>query len=502
LKEGRARLGVYFTRVYNPVWTNPDGASWIEMLRDEEKVGLHAALTPVWSETAWLADYVLPMGVGGERHDLQSQETQAGRWVAFRQPAVRIARERAGETFAYTYEANPGEVWEEDEFWINLSWQIDPEGRMGIRRYFESPYRPGERIEVAEYYRWIFENSIPGLPEAAAEQGLTPLDYMRKYGAFEIPGNPYDLHRAVLPEENLEKTRVDELGCIRVEREGKETGVGVEIGGEALMGFATPSRRLEIYSRTMKDWGWPEYTLPTYIPSHVHRERLDRDKNDFILLPNFRVPTMIHTRSANSKWLSEISHSNPLWIHTSDARVLGLITGDLIKVQTAIGYFVIRVWVTEGIRPGIVACSHHMGRWRAADDDGTARWGSALVTFEEEGAGIWRMRQVRGVEPFRSSDPDSARIWWRDAGIHQNLTFPPQPDPVSGNHCWHQKVKLEAPAEGDRYGDIYVDTNKSFEIYREWLGMTRPAPGPDNLRRPLWFQRPFRPQEKAFYFPE
>ena len=43
LKEGRGRLDTYFTRVYNPVWTNPDGFSWIEMLTDEAKIGLHAA---------------------------------------------------------------------------------------------------------------------------------------------------------------------------------------------------------------------------------------------------------------------------------------------------------------------------------------------------------------------------------------------------------------------------------------------------------------------------
>ncbi len=62
LKEGRGKLAAYFTRVYNPVWTNPDGMSWIETLSDESKVERHACLTPVWSETAWFADYVLPMG--------------------------------------------------------------------------------------------------------------------------------------------------------------------------------------------------------------------------------------------------------------------------------------------------------------------------------------------------------------------------------------------------------------------------------------------------------
>jgi anaerobic selenocysteine-containing dehydrogenase len=194
LKEGRGRVDTYFTRVYNPVWTNPDGASWLEMLQDEEKIGLHAALTPIWSETAWFADYVLPMGNAAERHDLMSQETQAGSWIGFRQPVLRVAREKMGQPVQWTYEANPGEVWEEDEFWIELSWRIDPDGSLGVRQYFESPYRPGAKLSVEEYYQWIFEHSVPGLPEAAAVEGLTPLAYMRKYGAFEVTRETYHLH--------------------------------------------------------------------------------------------------------------------------------------------------------------------------------------------------------------------------------------------------------------------------------------------------------------------
>ena len=37
LKDGRGKLDVYFTRVYNPVWTNPDGLSWIEAITDESE---------------------------------------------------------------------------------------------------------------------------------------------------------------------------------------------------------------------------------------------------------------------------------------------------------------------------------------------------------------------------------------------------------------------------------------------------------------------------------
>jgi len=35
-------------------------------------------------------------------------------------------------------------------------------------------------------------------------------------------------------------------------------------------------------------------------------------------------------------------------------------------------------------------------------------------------------------------------------------------------------------------------------VYKEWLAMTRPAPGPGGLRRPLWFDRPLRPVRDAY----
>src|SRR5256885_12725002 len=115
-RKGRANPPPSSPRVYNPVGPNPDGTAWIEALTNEQQVELHAALTPSWNETAWYADYVLPMGVGSERHDLMSQETHAGRWIGFRQPVLRLYNERQGQHIEYTYQANPGEVWEEDEF--------------------------------------------------------------------------------------------------------------------------------------------------------------------------------------------------------------------------------------------------------------------------------------------------------------------------------------------------------------------------------------------------
>jgi anaerobic selenocysteine-containing dehydrogenase len=464
----------------------------MEVLKDEALLGLHAALTPSWNETAVFADYVLPMGLGSERHDIQSQETQSGRWVSFRQPVLRAARERMGESFRFTYEANPGEVWEEDEFWIELSWRIDPDGALGIRRWFESPYRPGEKLTVTDYYRWIFENAVPGLPEAAAAQGLAPLEYMRRHGAFLIATEVHGLQ---------ENPVAVPAGAARDAATGLVTAagkpIGVEIDGKVMTGWPTPSRRLEVFSPTMKEWGWPEEALPGYIRSHVHRAALDAARGEMVLIPTFRLPTLIHTRSGNAKYLNEISHRNPVWIHTTDAERLGMRTGDLIRVTTEIGYFVNRAWVTEAIAPGVVACSHHMGRWRLREGEGS-RWAAARVTVAEVPAGGWLMRQVDGLGPFASTDPDSRRIWWSDGGVHQNLTFAVHPDPVSGMHCWHQKVVLSCARADDHYADVFVDTERSMEVYREWRAKTRPGPGPGGLRRPLWLDRPLRPAEEMF----
>ena len=530
LLEGRGSLDVYFTRVYNPVWTNPDGLTWVEALRREDLIGRHAALTPVWSESAWYADYILPVGLAGERHDLHSYETHAGTWVGFRQPVTRVAAERSGRTVADTRETNPGEVWEENEFWIELSWRIDPDGSLGIRRWFEAPDRPGEQMTVDDYYGWIFEHSVPGLPETAAAEGLTPLAYMRRYGAFEIEHDVYGRHDDPIdtaekdvvvhpdgaihgPASAIPPSNIVPTPAIAKDAEGLVRR-GIMVDGVGRRGFPTPSGKLEFYSPTLAAWGWEDLAIPAYVSSQVARERMT-GPNDFALVPTFRLPVLIHTRSGNAKWLTEIAHGNPVWMHPDDASRVGVATGDLIRVETDIGYYVNRAWVTEGIRPGVVACSHHMGRWRLGDNAGTDRWASARVDLTETTAmpiggaantgptngttgSLWRMRRLEGVAPFPSSDTDSSRIWWRDAGVHQNLTFPVHPDPVSGAHAWHQKVVVRAALPGDQDGDISVDTSRSRAIYREWLELARPGPGPDGLRRPEWLLRPLRPTPTAY----
>jgi anaerobic selenocysteine-containing dehydrogenase len=515
LKDGRGKLDTYFTRVYNPVWTNPDGFSWIEVLTDENLIGCHVALTPVWNETSYFADYILPMGLGPERHDIHSYETHDAQWLGFRQPVMRAARRRQGDDVTDTREVNPGEVWEENEFWMELTWRIDGDGSLGIRQFVESKQKPGTRLGVDEYYGWLFENSVPGLPEAAAKEDLTPLEFMRRYGAFEITKKTGALYEQEVPPAELDDLREDELGRVFTRAakpaspnvvpvpspDGDADGrrlAGVRVDGEIKRGFPTPSGKLEFFSRTLSDWGWGECAIPTYILGHTHPENLASDQT--ILISTFRLPVQIHTRSANAKWLNEIAHTNPLWLHTTHAAKLGVRTGDLVRVETEIGYFVVRAWVTEGIKPGIVACSHHMGRWRVHENG--ERQMMARVKLDRNN-GAWTLRRESGVAPFESNDRDSQRIWWNDVGVHQNLTFPVHPDPISGMHCWHQAVRVRKAEPTDKYADIHVDTTKAHEVYRKWLAQTRPAKeySPNGERRPYWMLRPLKPAREYYKLP-
>lgn len=317
---------------------------------------------------------------------------------------------------------------------------------------------------------------------------------MRRYGAFEVKRQSYQENLKELTPSQMEGASIRDGQILKNGR-----AIGVQVEGRNLVGFASPSRKQEFYSRTMVEWGYPDQAIPGYIKSHVHPDNLKEAENEFVLLPTFRLPTHIHSRSANAKWLTEIAHRNPVWIHTRDAARLGVATGELIKVETEIGYFVDKVWVTESIKPGIVACSHHIGRWRRIQDEGN-RWMTNTVQISNPEPGIWKMQTLQSVEPFESEDPDSGRVFWRDGGVHQNLTHAVQPDPISGAHCWLQKVRLSRPGPGEEYGGILVDTNKSFEVVQRWNAMARKREThPDGLRRPRHFCRPLYPQEKAWY---
>lgn len=199
----------------------------------------------------------------------------------------------------------------------------------------------------------------------------------------------------------------------------------------------------------------------------------------------------------------DVTNVEMISVRQPDGR-LGVQTGDLIRVVSEIGYFIDMVWVTEGIKPGIIAMSHHLGRWRLQESMGVNPGMSNMAQLEEDSQGGHTLNILHGARAWQSFDPDTSRVWWQDVGVHQNLIHAVHPDPVSGAHCWLQAVTVHKAGPGDKHGDVWVDTNRSMEVYREWLAMTRPAAdsSPDGTRRPLWLKRPLKPTVAAYRLPD
>jgi hypothetical protein len=126
--------------------------------------------------------------------------------------------------------------------------------------------------------------------------------------------------------------------------------------------------------------------------------------------------------------------------------------------------------------------------------------GTAAIDRGPDG---WSLRRKAGAAPYTSSDPDTLKIWWSDIGVHQNLTFAVHPDPISGQHCWHQAVRVRRAEAGDRPGDVAVDTDAAHAAYHRWLELTRTARNvsPDGRRRPYWLMRPLKPSTDAYRLP-
>ncbi len=454
------------------------------------------------------------MGLASERHDIHSYETHNAQWIGFRQPVQRAARERFGGTVHDTREVNPGEVWEENDSGSSCRGGSIPTGASASAGSWSRADAPGAKLSLDEYYGYIFEHSVPGLPERAAAEGLTPLAYMRRYRRLRgPPGLGASTRSRCRPRSSSTSAAttvaVSSRGPRRCRRRtscpcrrriptrAAGEGSASRCDGAILRGFPTPSGKLEFYSATLAEWGWPGEAVPGYARSHVHPDALPADRPCSSRRSGCRCRFIRGARMRNGSMRSRTRIRSGCIRATPS--VTGSQTGNLVRVETEIGHFVLKAWVTEGIRPGIVACSHHMGRWKPGE-----RGQRQLMATVNSPGGVAphasapeRRRPLRLVRSgHRPHLVDRRRV-------HQNLTFPVHPDPVSGMHCWHQAVRVVKADPQDREGEIVVDTESAHAVYRRWLAKTLPA-GPDSPggnRRPYWLLRPLKPGRDAYRVP-
>jgi len=158
----------------------------------------------------------------------------------------------------------------------------------------------------------------------------------------------------------------------------------VEIG----IPFQTPSGKIEILCSELaniSDWTRTRYgyhipSIPKWIEPWESLNSPKTEKFPYHLIsPHPRWRT--HSIFNNCSWLRE-TYEQEVTINASDARKLGIKTGDNVEVFNDRGRVVVPAYVTERLMPGVAVL--HEGAWMDLDENGVDRSGNPdFLTLDE-----------------------------------------------------------------------------------------------------------------------
>lgn len=164
--------------------------------------------------------------------------------------------------------------------------------------------------------------------------------------------------------------------------------------------FQTPSGKIEILCTelaTTTDWKKTKYgeyipAIPKWIEPWESLNHPLTEKFPFHLIsphPRWRTHSIFH----NCAWLQE-TYEQEVTVNASDAKKLGLKTGDIVEVWNDRGKVVVPVYATERCMPGVLVI--HEGAWMDLDSDGVDRAGNPdfLTNDEPSPAGAFAYNTV------------------------------------------------------------------------------------------------------------
>jgi len=327
----------------NPMMSVPGTATVVKAL---SKLETFVVIDTMMSETAKMADYVLPGTTYLERYDLNTHWVTWG-CMALRQPVVKPL---FGQLAEYEVVAALGR-------------RLDLRDHDG-KKFFE--VGPLSGTPIADLKAW-YEDFLSNEVKAGAP-GMT-LDELKKLpGAVWVDkkGTKYEKYKAELAEDKLKTAWFD--GDPKAEGTGiydkpKDKGgkrMGTVIGGRSVRGFFTQSGKIEFFAKSLADkkdaLGRPVAALPEYAP----RDWMPTADYPFYAI-NWKEASHTHSRTQNNPWLLEIKPDNPLIINPAAASGLGVGTGDEVWVESPYGKVKAKVKVSKRIHPEVVGLQHGFG---------------------------------------------------------------------------------------------------------------------------------------------
>ena len=126
-------------------------------------------------------------------------------------------------------------------------------------------------------------------------------------------------------------------------------------------GFPTPSKKIEIYSDTLKEYGYdplPGYVEPAQSP--VSTPELYKEY-PIILISGARQEEYAHSQQRNIPALRALNPEPLAEMHPATAQRYGLIDGEKVKISTKVGTVTMRLKTNENMMTGVVTVPHGWG---------------------------------------------------------------------------------------------------------------------------------------------
>jgi thiosulfate reductase/polysulfide reductase chain A len=300
------------------------------------------------SETAMQADYVLPGATYLERYDLTTHWVT---WsvVGLRQPVVKPIF---------------GQLTESD-FVTALGRRLGLKDKDG-KEYFKIGALSGQPIEnLTEWYEDLLSKE---LKDGAPKMTLAELKKLPGAVWVDPKGTRYEKFNDPILEATLKAAFFDgdpaKDGTLVYDAPKTQSGkvVGVVAGGKAVVGFATPSRRVEFETASLSSktdaTGKPVDSLPAYRPRDWQP-----DAQYPLYMINWKEASHTHTRTFNNAWLLDLKPENPLIIHPDTAKKYHVSDGDKVVVESPHGKTTAKVKVSKRMHPEVVGLQHGFGHW-------------------------------------------------------------------------------------------------------------------------------------------
>jgi anaerobic selenocysteine-containing dehydrogenase len=365
LNETNSRVNTYFAYLSNPSYEDPDCESTVGLLKDEKIVPFLVVMDTHLTETAMMADMVLPAATHLEGWGVSSAPSLDGFPILnLRQPAVSLLS-AAKVLRSPTFE---------------------------VGKLLEPMFRPrGEAEEVGnvclEIARRIKGRVAKNLPYKDTHDYITRV-------ISSIPGLKMDGGLKNLRRKGLWIDKASKSGSYRYRSE-KE--------------LAALRHTVEIYSNSLKQSG--HSPLPEYVPLTGPEK-----KKDEFILTTFKS-NLWAKGTANSKWAREILHENRLWINKDVAHELGVKNGDRVRVTSSVGSLISRVLVTHLIHPESVAMAEGLGHSAVGNVAKSKRFRSN----DQDTNLIWWGKKGNGVNPreiiVRQKDPIGGGLGLKDTRV-------------------------------------------------------------------------------------